>query len=895
MFAAKDKILYEHGLVASGDIGNFSANFQKIKSDYLDIALDSAKNNEIISAIRNHLEKAEQSQIEYEKTLISVEDKVLYRKWTDSYSIFKDDVNKLISLLQANKFKESKSLINGNLKLSAANLNDLSDQILEYNVKEGRMISAENSKMSDQIIFFIYMILLSGAILSVLVGLIISANIHGIVKQVQVEIQKLVDAIKAGKLSTRADINKFDYQLRSIPEGLNQTLDAVIIPMNSAVSYVDKISKGEMPEKITLTCYGDFNVNKNILNHCIDSLEGLVEITKVLHIMSDNDFTTKVEGKYEGIYQLAANSVNIVIDRINHITKVFNNLSNGDLSDLEDLKKTGKRSQNDNLIPSSIKMIEAIKNMEDDANMLADAAVEGKLSTRADATRHSGEFRKIIEGLNNILETIVVPLNFAAGYIDKISKGDIPEKITDSYKGDFNIIVKNLNQCIDGLEGLVEASKVLQKMSVNDYSTKVEGKYQGIYLQTGTTVNLVRDRILHLTDIVKNISIGDLRDLEDLKKSGKRSDKDILVPSFIQLMETLNDVIAKAKLMAQGDLTIELKMRSEEDELIKALTDMIKSVGDVVVQVQNAADNISEASQEMSSNSQQVSQGATEQASSSEEISSSMEEMSSNIQQNTDNAQQTEGISVNAAGGMEKVSKASQESLKSIKEIANKISIISDIAFQTNILALNAAVEAARAGEHGRGFAVVAAEVRKLAERSKVAAEEIDVLSKTSVEVTESSEKMIQTIIPDIEKTAKLVQEITAASVEQNSGANQINNAINQLNQVTQQNAAAAEEMATSSEELSSQADQLKELVGFFKVNNDTLTKSKGSNTAGRKNFAAVPSHNMVKPVQQRTVQNVNLSHNVTAAKPKGVDIDLKSVKEGKSPENGKSITFEKF
>jgi methyl-accepting chemotaxis protein len=195
-----------------------------------------------------------------------------------------------------------------------------------------------------------------------------------------------------------------------------------------------------------------------------------------------------------------------------------------------------------------------------------------------------------------------------------------------------------------------------------------------------------------------------------------------------------------------------------------------------------------------------------------------MEEMASNIQQTTENSEQTQGIVTNAVKGIQEGNKSSEIAVESMKNIAEKIKIINDIAFQTNILALNAAVEAARAGEHGKGFAVVAAEVRKLAERSKIAADEIDELSQSGVSISEKAGKQLAEIVPEIEKTANLIGEITAASNEQNSGAEQVNNAIQQLNQVTQQNAASSEEMATSSEELSSQAEQLKDIIGFFNV-----------------------------------------------------------------------------
>jgi len=217
----------------------------------------------------------------------------------------------------------------------------------------------------------------------------------------------------------------------------------------------------------------------------------------------------------------------------------------------------------------------------------------------------------------------------------------------------------------------------------------------------------------------------------------------------------------------------------------------------------------------------QVSKGASSQAAAAEEASSSMEQMSSNIKQNADNAQQTDKIANKSAKDAQESGKSVLEAVSAMKEIADKISIIEEIARQTNLLALNAAIEAARAGEHGKGFAVVAAEVRKLAERSQKAAGEINQLSTSTLRVSEKSGEMLDKLVPDIQRTAELVQEITAASKEQDTGAEQINKALQQLEQVIQQNASAAEEMASTTEELTGQSDQLVSALSFFRTGND--------------------------------------------------------------------------
>jgi methyl-accepting chemotaxis protein len=343
----------------------------------------------------------------------------------------------------------------------------------------------------------------------------------------------------------------------------------------------------------------------------------------------------------------------------------------------------------------------------------------------------------------------------------------------------------------------------------------------------------------------------------------------------------LSQAVDVSNKLSNGDLTlnIEVKNGDETGQLLTAMKNMVEKLKNVVADVKMASDNVASGSQQLSAGSEQMSQGTTEQAASAEEASSSVEEMNATIRQNSDNATQTEKIAQKSANDALESGKAVSETVGAMKEIASKISIIEEIARQTNLLALNAAIEAARAGEHGKGFAVVAAEVRKLAERSQTAAGEISQLSTTSVEVAEKAGQMLAKLVPDIQKTAELVQEISAASKEQTSGADQINSAIQQLNQVIQQNAGAAEEMSSTAEELSSQAEQLQGTIGFFKVADTDVRR-------------ALPAKHAA------LTHKVNVAH---LAKPKApapvhhAGVALKMGHDGKGTGDHRDQEFEKF
>ena len=168
--------------------------------------------------------------------------------------------------------------------------------------------------------------------------------------------------------------------------------------------------------------------------------------------------------------------------------------------------------------------------------MLAKAAVDGKLATRADATKHGGDFRKIVKGVNDTLDSVIGPLNVAAEYVDRISKGDIPPKITDSYNGDFNEIKNNLNTCIDAVNALVADAAMLAKAAVEGrLATRAEAaKHQGDYRTIIEGVNETLDSVVGFIDAMPAPAMIVDNDLNILYMNtvgaqvGNRKPKDLL-------------------------------------------------------------------------------------------------------------------------------------------------------------------------------------------------------------------------------------------------------------------------------------------------------------------------------------------------------------------------------
>ncbi len=350
---------------------------------------------------------------------------------------------------------------------------------------------------------------------------------------------------------------------------------------------------------------------------------------------------------------------------------------------------------------------------------------------------------------------------------------------------------------------------------------------------------------------------------------------------YISIITPLKKGVAFAEAIGRGDLTVSVDATSNDEigQLSRTLQSMVENLKKTVVTIERNANELVASGVSLNDSSQKLSKGASEQAASAEEVSTAIEEMVANIDQNTENAVATEKLTSSTVENVNLSSQYSGEAAEAMKTIAEKITIISDIAFQTNILALNAAVEAVRAGEQGRGFSVVAAEVRKLAERSKQAANEIVTLVNKGLKVTKMAGEKAKALVPDIEKTTVLIKEISAASLEQKTGAEQINMAMQNLNVITQENASSSDELTNSAVLLSSLASSLKQAVGQFKLDDEAAKQTEEFDKDAIA-AAATAQQPAAKPAPKEEPKRKD-SHNDnnTIHKP-GVKIDLGNSKE---------------
>ncbi len=417
------------------------------------------------------------------------------------------------------------------------------------------------------------------------------------VKAMIADANLLAKAAVDGKLETRADASKHQGDFQRIVKGVNDTLDAVIGPLNVAAGYVDRISKGDIPPKITDSYNGDFNTLKNNLNQAINSINALVADANLLAKAAvEGKLDTRADAsKHQGDFQRIVKGVNDTLDAVigplNVAAGYVDRISKGDIPP----KITDSYNGDFNTLKNNLNTcVDSVNALVFDANTLAKAAVDGKLQTRADASKHQGDFQRIVKGVNDTLDAVIGPLNVAAGYVDRISKGDIPQKISDTYNGDFNTLKNNLNTCVDSVNALVADANMLAKAAVDGKlqtradASKHQGDFQKIVKGVNDTLDAVIGPLNVAAGYVERISLGDIPSKITDNYNG---DFNTLKNNLNACIDATNAQANAAQAISQGDFSAVVKVRSENDVMAKSLIDVNRAVSRLVTD----ANSLSEA------------------------------------------------------------------------------------------------------------------------------------------------------------------------------------------------------------------------------------------------------------------------------------------------------------
>lgn len=357
----------------------------------------------------------------------------------------------------------------------------------------------------------------------------------------------LVQAGLDGDLDVRGDTSKVNGVFAQIIDGVNKTFDSFKAPLDAASVFISDLAQGTASVPLAHTYkgyYGKLTDNLNAVlaalvilhtesqklaeagqngrlevrgnlsavngayadiisgfNKTLDSVvTPLKESSEILSKFAYNDYTSEMTGTYQGTFKDFAESINMVKDRLLSVQDAIVKLGEGDVSRLEEFKKVGKRSENDQIMPAVTTAYQTIQDLIDDSNDLATAAYEGRLDLRGNTDQFSGGYRQIIEGMNRTMEAVATPIEESSRVLQEVARGDLTVAMVGEYKGSYNLIKDGLNHAISSFNDLLsEISIAAEQVALG--SKQVSDGSQSLSQGTTEQASSIEELTSSITEI----------------------------------------------------------------------------------------------------------------------------------------------------------------------------------------------------------------------------------------------------------------------------------------------------------------------------------------------------------------------------------------------------------